>query len=288
MLPKKPPDEQFSHSETADSGLIVHCGLRAPQKDSICDELHAHLLVMPDNSCEAEFCWRVSDGSIKTLWLEGRRVIFIPKNTPYEIIWKKTAAFVRMALSDAFIFGDAAIQKQLVSVQIRHEWQLASEEQLLHFLFKKFTEQCRHIEFPNTSRYVEKASYLYAVDALKILAANEIVSSSGLTFPRLKKVLAYVDQNLSERIYVADLAREAGMCAQYFTKLFKVSTGLTPHRYIYTKRVERAQELLDEKKMRVADVAAAVGFCDESYLWHSLKQFFAEEKQEARISPEKQ
>ena len=287
MHPEKPLNNFFAPSENACSGLIINHGLRAPQEESICDETRAHLLLMPEERCEAEFRWRAPDGAAKALWLDGRRVVFAPKNAPYKILWKKTAAFVRMTMDDAFLANDAAIQKNLASVQIRHESQLSSRDSLVRQLFKQFEARCLNAAFPGTNRYINAAGHMFAVHALKIFEAGETASRSGLPIPGLRRVQAYVEQNLSEKIYVEDMAREANLRPHHFTELFTVSTGMTPHHYLLTTRVERAQKLLREGKSNAADVAATVGFCDESYMWNALRKFSGGRKQEAGKSPVK-
>jgi len=281
MRHDKPPVEPLAHPQIADTGLIIHYGLRTPQEDAICDATHAHLLIMPEERCEAEFSYRAPDGIAKTRWMDGRRVIFVPKNVRYKMLWKKTAALVRMTISDAFIVDDAAIQRKLVSVQILHESQLSSRDSLVCQLFHQFEERCPAAAFPNANHYINSAGHLFAVHALKIFEGSETVAFSGLPIPSLRRVQAYVEQNMSEKIYVEDMAREANLRPHHFTRLFKVSTSMTPHFYLFTQRCERAQRLLAEKKMSAVEVALDVGFCEESYLWYALKVFAKLKKQEA-------
>jgi AraC family transcriptional regulator len=55
------------------------------------------------------------------------------------------------------------------------------------------------------------------------------------------------------------------MSQYYFSKLFKVSTGTTPHQYVMRQRVERAQELLCTTRTPLAEVATQVGFETQSH-----------------------
>ena len=55
------------------------------------------------------------------------------------------------------------------------------------------------------------------------------------------------------------------MSQYYFSKLFKLSTGTTPHQYVMRQRVERAQELLREGPTPLAQVATHVGFETQSH-----------------------
>ena len=78
-------------------------------------------------------------------------------------------------------------------------------------------------------------------------------------------MFAYVRENLANEVSVAQLAKAVGMSQYYFSKLFKMSTGTTPHQYVMRQRVERAQELLREGRTTLAEVTTRVGFETQSH-----------------------
>ncbi len=61
------------------------------------------------------------------------------------------------------------------------------------------------------------------------------------------------------------MAEVVGMSQYYFSKLFKMSTGTTPHQYVMRQRVERAQELLRDGNTALVEVATQVGFETQSH-----------------------
>src|SRR5271157_219472 len=95
------------------------------------------------------------------------------------------------------------------------------------------------------------------------LAAVEAVG--GLPPWRLQRVFAYIRENLAKEASVAELAQAVGMSPYYFSKLFKMSTGTTPHQYVMRQRVERAQSLLRDGSTALANVAREVGFETQSH-----------------------
>jgi AraC family transcriptional regulator len=78
-------------------------------------------------------------------------------------------------------------------------------------------------------------------------------------------VFAHVRENIAQELAVAELARVVGMSQYYFSKLFKLSTGTTPHQYVMRQRVERAQELLSQGRTPLAEIATHVGFETQSH-----------------------
>jgi AraC family transcriptional regulator len=82
----------------------------------------------------------------------------------------------------------------------------------------------------------------------------------------LSRVVDYIHDNLSEKISLGALAGLAGLSPFHFGRMFKQSTGMAPHKYVIHCRVMRARELLLVDDVDIADVAARVGFCDQSHL----------------------
>lgn len=88
----------------------------------------------------------------------------------------------------------------------------------------------------------------------------------GLNAAALRRVREYIDANLHAPIRLHDLARQATLSAHYFCQLFKASTGITPHRFVMQRRIERAKHLLNGASCSLAEVAYATGFSSQAHL----------------------
>jgi RpiB/LacA/LacB family sugar-phosphate isomerase len=95
------------------------------------------------------------------------------------------------------------------------------------------------------------------------LASVDVVG--GLPPRRLQSVFAHVRNNISRELAVEELANVVGMSQYYFSKLFKTSTGITPHQYVMRQRVERAQEHLRDSRTPLSEIASQVGFETQSH-----------------------
>lgn len=71
--------------------------------------------------------------------------------------------------------------------------------------------------------------------------------------------------NLARPLRLADLARAAGLSRMHFAAQFRATTGLPPHAYLVSCRVERAKALLSDTPLPLADIARAVGFRSHSH-----------------------
>jgi AraC family transcriptional regulator len=90
---------------------------------------------------------------------------------------------------------------------------------------------------------------------------------------QLTRVKSFVEENLSASIGVDDLAAVAGLSPFHFARQFRKATGVTPLRFVMSRRVERAKDLLLEDDLTLADVGLAVGFADQSHFTSVFKRF---------------
>jgi AraC family transcriptional regulator len=90
---------------------------------------------------------------------------------------------------------------------------------------------------------------------------------------RLRAVVEYVEEHLGAGPTLEQMAAVARLSAYHFARQFKAATGLPPHQYVITRRVERAKELLQAgTALSLAEVAAHVGFSDQSHFSQHFKR----------------
>jgi AraC family transcriptional regulator len=95
----------------------------------------------------------------------------------------------------------------------------------------------------------------------------------GLPRRRLRAALEYIEEHLDTEIALEDLSAVVHLSAYHFARLFKASTGLPPHQYVITRRVERAKRLLrGGDDLSLAQVAARVGFWDQGHFTRHFKR----------------
>ena len=88
----------------------------------------------------------------------------------------------------------------------------------------------------------------------------ESAARAGLPGARLRRVTAYIDENLPRPLSLVELSQQAHMSRFHFARLFKQSTGLSPHRFVMRRRVDRACVLLADRNLPIKAIAQAVGF----------------------------
>jgi AraC family transcriptional regulator len=94
--------------------------------------------------------------------------------------------------------------------------------------------------------------------------------------PRKKLVCAveYIQDQLGTDLTVSGIAQAICMSPYHFMRLFKKSTGQSPHQYVIEARVRKAKELLATGKLTIREAALYVGFVDQSHLTRHFKRVF--------------
>jgi AraC-like DNA-binding protein len=89
-------------------------------------------------------------------------------------------------------------------------------------------------------------------------------------FRRVREyILAHLEENLSNRL----LAEFVGLSASYFSHAFKQSAGVSPHRFVLQRRIERVKHLLVETDLPLAQIAVTAGFADQSQFSRRFHEF---------------
>jgi len=95
----------------------------------------------------------------------------------------------------------------------------------------------------------------------------------GMPTTRLNRVLEYIAAKLHEDLSLAALAEIAGMNLYYFSRLFKQSTGRSPHRYVLEQRITRAQQFLRSSDMTIFEASVRTGFADQGHFAKVFRRF---------------
>jgi AraC family transcriptional regulator len=72
--------------------------------------------------------------------------------------------------------------------------------------------------------------------------------------------------DLSSGQSVEQVATHCGLSRSHFEKAFKASLGTPPHRWRVHRRVQRAQDMLQQTNDSIGLIAASCGFADQSHL----------------------
>lgn len=108
-----------------------------------------------------------------------------------------------------------------------------------------------------------------------IAAEGHTVAMTPLPVTRhLQRGRDLADLRYAEPITVADMAEAAGFSRAYFSREFTKQFGEAPHRYLMTRRLERAAALLRTTERSVADICFMVGLQSVGSFTSSFRRMY--------------
>ncbi len=103
---------------------------------------------------------------------------------------------------------------------------------------------------------------LLLIEALRSATCNHAAPGlvRGLADPRLAVAIRSIHDRPTHAWTMADLAREAALSRTTFFERFQHAVGITPMAYLLAWRMALAKDLLRRTEVRIADIAARVGY----------------------------
>jgi AraC family transcriptional regulator len=215
---------------------------------------------------------RLIDGRFRREQVLQGDVVIVPANTWHRTSWNTAGGAIVLGLEPKEFTRtiDEIIERDRIEL-IPH---FATPDPLVHQIglaLKRALENSG-----NASRlYAETMTTALMVHLLQYYSAQQLTIPSytgGLSKLKLQQVVDYIHTHLDGDLSLKELAAIVQMSAHYFSQLFKQSTGITPHQYVIHCRIERAKELLMQRKLTISDVAKVVGFVDQSHFHRHFKR----------------
>jgi AraC family transcriptional regulator len=107
---------------------------------------------------------------------------------------------------------------------------------------------------------VEQAMAVTLVDGHAVRHRPAQIYRGGLGSVRLRRIKELIHAKMEDDLSLDDMAQSVGLSTAHFARMFRKSTGETPHQFVLRQRLERAKAMLRDPDARVLDVAVACGF----------------------------
>ena len=105
---------------------------------------------------------------------------------------------------------------------------------------------------------------------------DSFVSSAFARYPQatssaIKEAIIFISEHFNENISRQNVADHVAMNASYFSSLFKRIMGTSFSEYLTEKRISQAKMMLKHGNTAIAEIAAAVGYENQSYFSRVFK-----------------
>jgi len=174
-----------------------------------------------------------------------------------------------MSLSEPWHTEPAAPRKASTNAPARHGALLNHLERLLDDAAAALA-----VGSADAQDYLSRASAL--VQAGQARAGQERTAPAEVDAPlplrgglpgwQRRRLVRFIEDNLSRTIRTEELAALVGLSRSYFFQAFQASLGQAPHAYLVARRVARAQALMATTDRPLSEIALACGLTDQPHL----------------------
>jgi AraC family transcriptional regulator len=130
---------------------------------------------------------------------------------------------------------------------------------------------------PTEPLYAQTLSLAFVLHLLaghgRVVGRKHLAPKGKLGALQLRTVIELAHAQLADGLTLELMARAAGYSPFQFARLFKATTGLAPHQFVRSLRLERSCRLLDDQH-DVADVALRTGFYDQAHFTNAFRNEF--------------
>lgn len=216
-------------------------------------------ILVPTDDANLFATYRVGEGRDRTMFVRAPLVSILPPALPHSLAGRPGPNTLILSIAAPFFdevaHGLGCGAAALVEPQ-------ATADPLIREVGNAVERGVRGRR-PPLGGYMESlAAVLAAHVVLNYATAKGAIAApcGGLAPHKLRCVRKHVREHLGEMIRVDQLAEAVHLSPFHFARMFKRSTGQSPHLYVLLQRIERARELLAGTDMALIDVAAEVGF----------------------------
>ncbi len=225
------------------------------------------------------------EGQLLNCYCQPGEMLFIPAGINYSSLWHEAGEFSLLGFSPQF-FERVAYESVRVK-QVELIPHIGANDLLVQQIGSalKSDVEAKH---PAGRMFGESLATGLVLHLLKqySVCQPQLVPDSKvwLSEHQLQKVFKYIQDHLEQDVALSDIASVLNLSQYHFCRLFKQSTGLTPHQYLTKCRIDRAKQLLRFTQLPITEIAFAVGLNNHSSFTRLFRRYVGTTPKEFRAS----
>jgi AraC family transcriptional regulator len=263
-------------------GKALNDSVLSPWSDLILEKHCIGAIEIPEHE-HSSFCFQMqtSGPSQMEWWSEGKyrkeslgqgSLLLLTPGTRDRVRWFGSSRRVVLSIGESYMLRAAQGLGRKNPLRFQNRWAF-EDRQLLSLLSAMQREMETGWEMGTL--YGDHLGMLLAIALIQKYSRESSIApliKGGISKVRLRRVLEYIAANGHLDLRLDDLAKIAGMSQFHFARLFRLSMGVTPHRYLMDQRLQQAKALLRLDSRTMAEVAAEIGFANGGHFARAFKR----------------
>lgn len=197
-------------------------------------------------------------------------------NSSLEAITGKCIEAISAKDSHSFSYCQDLLKQKIKSEQFKRDQVIWRCEEIASFVISRTTPQFNE-EYRSLKDSLAYIGTLSGVN-LWLFALKKKLSSLWRAMPDTKQTItnmakSYIDSNITQRLFLSDIADQIGVSEGYLSTLFSKQCGISVVEYINSKKTEEAMRLIMEGNVKVFELCTALGFENSYYFSKVFKKY---------------
>ena len=123
--------------------------------------------------------------------------------------------------------------------------------------------------------FVDYTRFVLGAHVARLYGGLKAVSPTrrgGLSAWQERRATEMISENLAGNVTVDELAKACEISVGHFVRAFRKTTGLTPHRWLTERRIDKAKAALKMTRLPISEIAVNCGFSDQSHFTRVFSQ----------------
>jgi AraC family transcriptional regulator len=228
----------------------------------------SHLIILLPDGIAGGCEWSNGSQTEKLLLVAPNTILFNPARAYLWIrnLTSQPCRILLLSIDPALVNRLCAGEVNVADLQFRQ--QIGIEDQGIRLTLTTIEQE---IEAPglNSRLYIDSLLMLLLTQLMRCTSnfaapRKPAYVKGGLPHWRLKRALELLETDRTKTPSLAELAGPLRLHPTSFCRAFKQSTGLSPHRYLLEHRVNRAKEMMKDRKRTLTQIALDCGFSSSS------------------------
>lgn len=245
--------------------------------NSTAQDLGADALLYSGPEDAVAMIYQVDDLPAHDLWLDGkhRRIDAVPRSTMHflnldahcEARLGPTFDSINVQIPRAALraFAEMSGSPKADSLQIGAEWSTIDPVVNillpgLHFALSDPDGASRLVQ-----EHLTFALIAHLATAYGTMKTDPALMPGRLAPWQVRRAKELLTADLTREVSLADISMSCRLSPSHFSRVFKATTGLSPFAWRQWYRIEVAKQMLRQPENRLAEIALACGFADQSH-----------------------
>jgi len=258
-----------SSSSLSWQGILIERHLSSPGQRAG-TSIDRHVLSMPVGS-SSRFDYRRPSGEFTSTLNRPGTIMITPAGPVPDMHLHEPSELVHCALDESFTRD---VVHDLGCAAAPREFRAGIQERSIQRILGLLVEELES-KSPLGTLYVDSLAQALVTRYVLLERTSpclKMPKSAGLLPRILNRIREKIEANLDADLSLQSLAEESGYSRAHFLRLFREATGVTPHQYVLSLRLKRAQDQLRQKGPSIVDVAASCGFSSQSHMTSLFRQ----------------